>query len=222
MAKQLKIVFQGEYGANSEIAARAVYPDCEPVPCPTFEDCFAAMDQGLADLAMIPIDNSLAGRVADIHHLLPRSRLFIIGEYFLPIRFQLMAVRGATLDGLKTVESHVHALGQCRGIIGRLRLKAKVVADTAGGARIIAESGDPTRAALAPRLAAELYGLDILAENVEDAEHNTTRFIILSREPAPPPQLGTPTMTTFIFRVRNMPTSLYKATMPACVSRSRN
>ena len=178
-----KIVFQGEPGANSHIAcANAVYPDYEAVPAPTFEDCFQAMTRGDVDLAMIPIENSLAGRVADIHHLLPDSGLHIIGEYFLPIRFQLMAPHGATLETIKTVESHVHALGQCRRILREHGCRAVVAGDTAGAARIIAEAGDITRAALAPRFAAELYGLDILAENVEDAEHNTTRFVILSRE----------------------------------------
>ncbi len=206
-----KIVFQGEPGANSHIASRDVYPDYEAVPAPTFEDCFQAMTRGDVDLAMIPIENSLAGRVADIHHLLPDSGLHIIGEYFLPIRFQLMAPHGATLDSIKTVESHVHALGQCRRILRAHGYRAVVAGDTAGAARIIAEAGDITRAALAPRFAAELYGLDILAENVEDAEHNTTRFVILSREPVTAPAGNGPVLTTFVFRVRNIPAALYKA-----------
>ncbi len=206
-----KIVFQGEPGANSHIASRDVYPDFEAVPAPTFEDCFQAMTRGDVDLAMIPIENSLAGRVADIHHLLPDSGLHIIGEYFLPIRFQLMAPHGATLDSIKTVESHVHALGQCRRILRAHGYRAVVAGDTAGAARIIAEAGDITRAALAPRFAAELYGLDILAENVEDAEHNTTRFVILAREPVKAPAGNGPVLTTFVFRVRNIPAALYKA-----------
>jgi prephenate dehydratase len=206
-----KIVFQGEPGANSHIACADVFPDYEAVPAPTFEDCFQAMSRGDVDLAMIPIENSLAGRVADIHHLLPDSGLHIIGEYFLPIRFQLMAPHGATLATIRTVESHVHALGQCRRILREHGYRAVVAGDTAGAARIIAEAGDVTRAALAPRFAAELYGLDILAENVEDAEHNTTRFVILAREAERAPAGNGPVITTFVFRVRNIPAALYKA-----------
>lgn len=149
--------------------------------------------------------------MADIHYLLPRSSLHIIGEYFMPIRFQLMALKGATLDGLKSVQSHVMALGQCRNIIRELGLKAIVGADTAGSARQIAESGDLTASALAPEMAADVYGLDILKRNVEDAEHNTTRFLILSRSPARAANNGQPVITTFIFRVRNVPAALYKA-----------
>ena len=206
-----KIVFQGEPGANSHIACADVYPDYEAVPAPTFEDCFQAISRGDVDLAMIPIENSLAGRVADIHHLLPDSGLHIIGEYFLPIRFQLMAVKGATLETIKTVESHVHALGQCRRIMREHGYRAVVAGDTAGAARIISETDDLTRAALAPRFAAEIYGLDILAENVEDAAHNTTRFVILSREPQHAAFGNGPVITTFVFRVRNIPAALYKA-----------
>ncbi|ODN67828.1 prephenate dehydratase [Methylobrevis pamukkalensis] len=211
MTTSLRIAFQGERGANSEIACLDVYPDCTPVPSATFEDAFFAVQSGAVDLAMIPIENSLAGRVADIHHLLPDSGLHIVGEYFLPIRFQLMAPRGATLEGLKSVESHVHALGQCRNIIRRYGLAARVAGDTAGAARLVAESGDLTRAALAPRLAAEIYDLDILAENVEDAAHNTTRFVVLSRSAAKAAAGNGIVITTFVFRVRNIPAALYKA-----------
>jgi prephenate dehydratase len=160
---------------------------------------------------MIPIDNSLAGRVADIHHLLPSSGFHIIGEHFLPIRFQLMAVKGAKLKGIRTVHSHIHALGQCRKIIRKHGWTPMVEADTAGAARIISETGDRTQAALAPRLAAELYGLDILIENVEDAAHNTTRFVILSKKDQRAAPDNGPVMTTFVFRVRNVPAALYKA-----------
>src|SRR5262249_44924580 len=153
----------------------------EALPCATFEDCFAAIGAGDADLGMIPIENSLAGRVADIHHLMPEAGLHIVGEHFMPVRHQLLGPKGATLDGIRTVESHVHALGQCRKIIRRLGIKPVVSADTAGSAREIAEANDLTRAAIASRLAAEIYGLTILAEDVEDESHNTTRFIILSR-----------------------------------------
>jgi prephenate dehydratase len=206
-----KIAFQGEPGANSHIACADVYPDHEPLPCATFEDALAAVSSGEAELGMIPIENSIAGRVADIHHLLPHANLHIIGEYFLPIHFQLMAVKGASLSSVKTVESHVHAIGQCRRFIRKQGLKAVVAADTAGAARNIAEAGDKSRAALAPKLAADIYGLDILAENVEDEAHNTTRFVILSREDKRIAQGNGPVVTTFVFRVRNLPAALYKA-----------
>src|SRR3954470_24466861 len=163
---KLKAAFQGEPGANSDIAAREVYPGCEPMPCPTFEDALAAVANGKADLGMIPIENSVAGRVSDIHHLMPTAGLHIIAEHFLPIRNQLMAPKGATLKGLKTVESHIMALGQCRNYIRRLGIKAVVAADTAGAAKEVAERGDKTRAAIASKLAAKIYGLHILAENV--------------------------------------------------------
>ena len=210
MAKK-KIIFQGEPGANSDIACREAYPDHEPVPCPTFEDCFTALSSGEVDLGMIPIENSVAGRVADIHHLMPDSGLHIIAEWFLPIRNQLMAPKGASLATIKSVESHVMALGQCRGIIRQLKLKPVVAADTAGSAREVAESKDLTRAAIASPLAAEIYGLDILRRNVEDAPHNTTRFYVTARAPQTPPPETPDLMTTFIFRVRNVPAALYKA-----------
>lgn len=206
-----RIVFQGEPGANSHIACQQVYPDYEAVPCPTFEDAFLAVDGGSADLAMIPIENTVAGRVADIHHLMPRSSLQIVGEFFLPLSHQLMAVKGASLSTVKTVQSHVMALGQCRKAIRTLGLTAVVGGDTAGSAREIADAGDITRAAIAPRLAAEIYGLEILAENIEDEAHNTTRFVILQREADWAAAGNGPVMTTFLFRVRNVPAALYKA-----------
>ncbi|HEX4766955.1 MAG TPA: prephenate dehydratase [Lichenihabitans sp.] len=209
--KKITIAYQGESGANSHTACLDVYPDCEPLPCPSFEDAFAAVQEGRADLGMIPIENSIAGRVADIHALMPNSGLHIVGEYFLPIHFQLMGLKGARLDGLKHVHSHVHALGQCRKIIRRLGLQAHVAGDTAGSAREVAEWGDPARASLAPRLAAAIYGLNILAEDVEDEAHNTTRFVVLSKTPALAGPGNGPVVTTFVFRVRNMPASLYKA-----------
>ena len=205
-----KIAFQGEPGANSDIACRNVYPNMESLPCSTFEDAFDALKSGNADLAMIPIENTLAGRVADIHLLLPESGLHIVGEYFLPIHFQLMALEGVTMSDITTVYSHVHALGQCRNILRENNWKGVVAGDTAGAARMIAENGDRHAAALSPRLAASLYGLNILAENVEDAEHNTTRFVVLSRDPQIPDVHAGPAMTTFTFRVRNVPAALYK------------
>jgi prephenate dehydratase len=208
---KLKIAFQGEPGANSDIAARAVYPGCEPMPCATFEDALAAIQRGKADLGMIPIENSIAGRVADIHHLLPHAKLHIVGEYFLPIHFDLMAPKGATLKTIKSVESHIHAIGQCRRFIRQHGYKAVVAADTAGAARHISETTDVTRAALAPNLAAKIYGLKVLAENVEDEDHNTTRFVILSREKKHAKAGSGLIVTTFVFQVRNIPASLYKA-----------
>jgi prephenate dehydratase len=211
MSKTIKIAFQGEPGANSHIALLEAYPNAEPLPCPTFEDALGAIASGDADLGMIPIENSVAGRVADIHHLLPQSGLFIVGEWFLPIRHQLMAPRGAALADIKTVESHVHALGQCRNTIRKLGIRPIVSGDTAGAARLIAQRGDKHCAAIASRLAAEIYGLDILAEDVEDETHNTTRFVLLAREEKWAAQNSGPLVTSFVFRVRNLPAALYKA-----------
>jgi len=211
MTKPIKIAFQGEMGANSHLAIVEAYPDAEPLPCATFEDALGAIASGEADLGMIPIENSVAGRVADIHYLLPQSGLFIVGEWFLPVRHQLMAPRGASLAGIKTVESHVQALGQCRNIIRKLGIKPVVAADTAGSARIVAERGDKSCAAIASRLAAKIYGLDILAEDVEVEAHNTTRFVVLAREPKWAKAGSGLLVTSFVFRVRNLPAALYKA-----------
>jgi prephenate dehydratase len=205
------IVFQGEPGANSHIACREAYPGYEPVPCPTFEDAFTAVANGEADLGMIPIENTVAGRVADIHHLMPTAGLHIVAEHFLPIRNQLMAPKGAMLKGLKAVESHIMALGQCRNFIRKLGVKAVVAADTAGAAKEVAERGDTTRAAIASKLAAEIYGLHILAENIEDESHSTTRFVVLSRKGKRARRGDRPVLTTFLFQVRNIPAALYKA-----------
>src|SRR6476469_10573842 len=155
--KTMKIAFQGEQGANSHLAISEAYPNAEPLACPTFEDALAAISSGEAELGMIPIENSVAGRVADIHHLLPASGLFIVGEWCLPIHHQLMAPRGAKLADIKTVESHVHALGQCRNIIRKLKIKPIVSGDTAGSARIVAGRADKSCAAIASRLAADIY-----------------------------------------------------------------
>src|SRR5215216_7811317 len=211
MAKHNRIVFQGEPGANSHIACREAYPDAQAMPCPTFEDALGALAAGDADLGMIPIENSVAGRVADIHHLMPTAGLHIVAEWFLPIRNQLMAPKGARLADIKSVQSHVMALGQCRNIVRRLGLKPIVAADTAGSAREVAERGDQTRAAIASRLAAEIYGLDVLAEDCEDEAHNTTRFIVLAREGERAERGNGAVISTFVFRVRNVPAALYKA-----------
>lgn len=210
MAKK-KIVFQGELGANSDLAARKAYPTYEPIPARTFEDCFTIMSKGEVDLGMIPIENSIAGRVADIHHLLPDAGLHIVGEYFMPVHHQLLAPKGASLKTIKTVESHVHALGQCRKIIRRLRLTAVVAADTAGSAREVAESGDITRASIATSLAGKIYGLKTLERDIEDESHNTTRFVVLSRNQAWASTDTKRAVTSFVFQVRNIPAALYKA-----------
>jgi prephenate dehydratase len=205
------IAYQGEPGANSHIACLENFPGCRPLACATFEDAFAALQDGAADLAMIPIENSIAGRVADIHALLPASGLHIVAETFLPIHFQLLAIPGARLADLSAVYSHVHALGQCRKIIRQYGLKAIVAGDTAGSAREVAEARDKTRASLATKLAGEIYGLTTLAADVEDEAHNTTRFIILSKTPDWAARRNGPMVTTFIFRVRNVPAALYKS-----------
>ena len=205
------IAFQGEPGANSHMACLEVFPSMIALPCATFEDVFAAVNEGHARLAMLPIENSLHGRITDIHHLLPESGLYIVGEHFLRIHHQLLGLKGAKLDGIRSVMSQIPALGQCRNIIRSLGLKMVVGADTAGSARHIAEAGDPSAAALASRLAAEIYGLDILKANVEDAPHNTTRFLIMAREADDAEADSGDVVTTFVFRVRNVPAALYKA-----------
>jgi prephenate dehydratase len=204
------IAYQGEAGANSHIACMEAAPTHEPLACKTFEDCFQAVHDGAAALAMIAIDNSLAGRVADVHHLLPQSKLFIVGEHFLPIHFQLLVNKGTKAEGIKSVHSHVHALGQCRKIIRALKATAVVAGDTAGAARELSEAPDPSKAVLATKLAGQLYGLETLKSNVEDEAHNTTRFVILSPNQSDA-ELGGDVITSFVFRVRNVPAALYKA-----------
>jgi prephenate dehydratase len=204
------IAFQGAPGAYSDLACRRVFPGMTTLPCGQFEDAFAAVREGKAALGMIPIENSVAGRVADIHHLMPESGLYIIGEHFEPVHHHLLAVPGAELAAIRTVRSHVHALGQTRNWLRAHGLTAVVATDTAGAAAEVAERGDKAVAAIASELAGRIYGLVSLAENIEDATHNTTRFAIMAREPkwAPP---GGPTVTTFVFNVRNVPAALYKA-----------
>jgi prephenate dehydratase len=211
MNETRSIAYQGEPGANSHIACLDNYPHLSPLPCATFEDAFAAVQDGSAELGMIPIENSVAGRVADIHTLLPASGLHIVAETFLPIHFQLLAAPGARIEDLRTVHSHVHALGQCRKIIRRHNLKPVVASDTAGSAREVAEWGDKSRAALATRLAGQIYGLATLVSDVEDETHNTTRFVVLSKGEHWAPAGDGPVVTTFVFRVRNVPAALYKA-----------
>ena len=211
MPNQRRIAYQGEPGANSHIVCQEHYPELEALPCASFEDVFAAVTSGEAELAMIPIDNSIAGRVADIHHFLPGSGLHIVAEHFLRIRFHLMGVPGATLETIRTVHSHVHALGQCRRIIREHGLTPLISGDTAGAAREVAEAADPSQASISPPLAAQIYGLDVLATDVEDEDHNTTRFVVLSRDYVKAPAGNGPVVTTFVFNVRNLPAALYKA-----------
>ncbi len=205
------IAFQGEPGAYSEMACRAAYPDHETLACGSFEDTFAAVTNDRAALAMIPIENSSAGRVADIHHLLPEGGLHIVGEHFQKVNHQLLALPGASLESVGAVHSHIQALTQCRAFLRSRGLKPEVHADTAGAAAEVARLGDPSQAAIASALAAETYGLQILASDIEDAEHNTTRFVIMSKEPIDPDPGEGPVVTTFVFRVRSVPASLYKA-----------
>ena len=211
--KSEKIAFQGEFGANSDMACRDVVPEMQPVPCRTFEDVFNLVSNDEVTLAMIPIENTIAGRVADIHLLLPESSLYIIGEYFMPIHFQLMVLPGTPARKIKTVHSHVHALGQCRKIIKERGWHGIVAGDTAGAAKEIAAQHDITRAALAPSLAAQLYGLEILEHDIEDSDSNFTRFVILSKKPVKIERKHAEEqiITTFVFNVRNLPAALYKA-----------
>jgi prephenate dehydratase len=206
-----KIAFQGEPGAFSEQACVSFASDYAPLPCATFEAALEAVSSRRAERAMLPVENSLAGRVADIHHLLPQTDLHIVAEHFLPVRHQLLARPGTRLEDLKVVKSHAMALGQCRGIIAELGLRPEMAGDTAGAARLLAESGRPDEAVIASARAAEIYGLDILKANVEDAGHNTTRFLEMAREPQDPDPKGGPVVTSFVFQVRNIPAALYKA-----------
>jgi prephenate dehydratase len=211
VGQKLKIAFQGEAGSNSDEACRDYFPDHEPLPCDTFEDAFDAIKTGRAVLGMIPVENSIAGRVADVHHLLPKAGLKIVGERFKPIHFDLMANPGVLLEDVKVVASHVMALGQCRKALRRLNVRTEIASDTAGAARSLAEAPDPTRAAIAPALAAELYGLEVLMRGLEDERHNTTRFLVMSADANPPsPAFTDRCVTGFVFQVRNVPAALYK------------
>jgi prephenate dehydratase len=205
------IAFQGAPGAYSDLACREVHPGMTTLACETFEDAILAVREKHAALAMLPIENSVAGRVADIHHLMPQSGLSIIGEHFQRVNHHLLVLPGVTLEGLKTVRSHVHALSQCRAYIRKLGLTPHVAADTAGAAAELKERGDKTVAAIASELAGQIYGLVSLAQNIEDEEHNTTRFLIMAREAKPLPKDCKRVITTFVFRVRNVPAALYKA-----------
>jgi len=207
----LPIAFQGAPGAYSDLACRALFPARPTLPCRAFEDALTAVTDGSAEYAVIPIENSVAGRVADVHHLLPHSGLHIIDEYFAPVHHHLLALPGVALGEIGTVRSHVHALGQCRNLIRELGLTAVVAADTAGAAAELARTGERGTAVIASELAGGIYGLVTLRSNVEDAAHNTTRFVVLSRTPLSPPSGSGLVVTSFTFRVRNVPAALYKA-----------
>jgi prephenate dehydratase len=206
-----RIAFQGELGAYSHEACRQARPGMEALPCRTFEDAIEACRSGEADLAMLPVENSTYGRVADIHSLLPGSGLHIVDEAFVRVHINLLAVRGTALKDVQAAMSHTVLLGQCRDFLKAHGLRAVTGADTAGSAKIVAEKGDPTLAALASELAGEIYGLDVLARQIEDQSNNTTRFLVMSRQPDHSRRGAGPMMTTFTFRVRNIPAALYKA-----------
>jgi prephenate dehydratase len=205
-----KIAFQGQPGAYSHLTCQQAYPQMEPLPCASFEDAFAAVQNNQAAIAMIPIENSLGGRVADMHHLLPDSRLFVIGEHFLRVQHHLLAVPGATLDTLKTIHSHPQALAQCRSMIRDLGLQPVAAADTAGAAKEVAERGNPSEAAIASSLAGEIYGLVSLRSRIEDKLGNTTRFLVMAPQRSDPPP-STHSLVSLIFQVRSVPAALYKA-----------
>lgn len=206
------IAFQGMPGAYSDLACRTAKPDLETIPCNSFETTFAAVKEKKADLAMIPVDNTIAGRVADVHHLLPKSRLHIVGEHFQEISHCLVALPEAKLQDLTDIHSHIHAIPQCREFIKRHNLKSHVAADTASGAANLRKWNDLSQAAIASELAAQIYDLQILKRDIQDHELNTTRFLILARDNfVPMYEEGTPYITTFLFQVRNIPAALYKA-----------
>lgn len=213
----IRVAFQGAQGAYSEQVLRHMVGEAMPIPCTTFEDVFASLEAGQADMACIPIENSVAGRVADIHHLLPNYAVRIVAEHYEPIHHQLMAPRGATLESITEVHSHIHALGQCRNLITSHKLRAIVHTDTAGAAQDIAKAGNPHHAAIASRLAAELYDLVIIAEDVEDMAHNTTRFLLIALADNqvlinyPMPAVNDQVITSLFFTARSVPAALYKA-----------
>lgn len=211
MSSKPKVAYQGIAGAYSHLACTNALPDHEPMPCQSFEDMLAAVQEGEADRAMVPVENSVAGRVADIHHLLPESGLFIVGEHFQRVNHMLLGLPGSRLEDLEEVRAHPQGLAQCRKLIKRLGLRRVNHADNAGAAQEVAASGDRTVAAIASSLAAEIYGLEILLDSVEDAEHNTTRFLVMARQGVMPPANNGPCVTTIVFQVRSVPAALYKA-----------
>ena len=205
-----KIVYQGEPGAYSHLACSQFYPTHEPLACPSFAKAFAQVRSGDAQCAMIPVENTVAGRVSDIYHLLPEGGLYIIGERYLPVHHQLLGVRGAKLSDIRSARSHHMALGQVRKFLAQHNIDAIADVDTAGAARKVSAGVDKSVAAVASRLSAETYSLDILAKDIEDAAHNTTRFIVLATAPVLP-KIDVPSVSSFVFKVRSVPSALYKA-----------
>lgn len=205
-----KIAFQGAKGAYSDLAARKIFPNATTIPCPAFEDAFKSLSSKKVDFAVIPIENTIAGRVSDVHHLLPEAGLYIVGEHFQPIRHALMGPKGSTLNTITHVHSHVMALPQCRNFIRQSKLIPVTHSDTAGAAQEISEKQDPTQAAIASEIAAEIYGLKILKKNIQDTNTNVTRFVILANKPITPPK-NSAVITSFVFNVRHIPAALYKA-----------
>lgn len=206
-----KIAYQGRPGAYSHMACKKAYPDCEPIPCETFEEVFEKTSKDFTDMAFIPIENSLAGRVADIHNLLPKSTLVIVGEFFHKIRHQLLCCKDSSIGDIKVAESHFHALAQCRKFLIKHNIKPVLSSDTAGAAELVALSGEKHRAAIASELAGEIYNLKIIEKNIEDAQHNTTRFLIMKSKLDEEKKEDIPYITSFIFSVRNISSALYKA-----------
>ena len=205
-----RIAFQGELGAYSHEACRAARPAMEPLPCRTFEDVVRSVRDGRADLAMLPVENSTYGRVADIHRLLPESGLHIVDEAFVRVHISLMAVPGVAIEDIRTVRAHLVLLPQSAAFLARYGIRGEAAADSAGAAADLARSGDRQAGVLASDLAAGIYGLNILAHHIEDHAHNTTRFLLMSPE-ADLGRRAERMMTTFVFRVRNIPAALYKA-----------
>ena len=211
MAQKKKIVaFQGVLGAYSHQACFETYPDADVLPCKTFQGAIEAVREGRADLAMLPVENSTYGRVADIHALLPESDLYIIGEHYVRVHINVLAVPGASLSDVTSAMSHTVLLGQCRAFLQDHNLEAVTGADTAGSAEAVAQAGDKTMVALASEMAGKIYGLDVLERHIEDQSNNTTRFLVMSREDMRATN-DQPVKTTFVFRVRNIPAALYKA-----------
>ena len=208
---KLKVAYQGKPGAYSHMACIKAFPNCLTIPCETFEEVFQKTNLKETDISLIPIENSQAGRVADIHNLLPKSKLLIAGEYFHRIKHNLLGISGSSLEYIKSAESHLHALAQCRYFLNKNKIKAIVRADTAGAAEEVSKSKDPTRAAVASELAAKIYDLKVLKSNIEDAKHNTTRFLIMKDRLEEERQADLDYITSFIFRVRNISSALFKA-----------
>lgn len=206
-----RIAFQGTAGAYSDIACRTVFPDYETLPCFVFEDVFAAVHDGKAELAMLPIENSVAGRVADVHKLLPNGGLYIIGEHYQPVEHHLLTIPGARLEDVKEAHSHVQALAQCHHWLREHNIKPVVTADTAGAAEDVVKRGDKSIAAVASELAGVIYGLQSVASNIADLPNNTTRFFILSPKSIRPNPTQIKCVTSMLFRVRSVPAALYKA-----------